>query len=84
MPSRIVNMTVPEPLLKEADEVARAEGRTRSELIREAIRRYVDGKTPARKGSEPLLARIARLAVKGPRLQPRDIDEIVYRRHRAR
>ncbi len=83
MSSRIVRMTVPEPLLKEADEVARAEGRTRSELIREAIRRYVDGKMQARRGSRRLLARLARLAVKGPRLRPGDNDRIVYRRHKA-
>ncbi|HEV2064462.1 MAG TPA: ribbon-helix-helix domain-containing protein, partial [Thermoanaerobaculia bacterium] len=73
MSSRIVNMTVPEALLKEADEAARAEGRTRSELFREAVRRYLRGGA-ARKDSKPLLARLARLAVKGPRIAADDID----------
>jgi hypothetical protein len=84
MPSRIVNMTVPEPLLKEADEVARAEGRTRSDLFREAVRRYVEGRTESRRNSPPLLARLARLAVKGPRIAAGDIDKILYRRRKAR
>jgi len=84
MSSRIVNMTVPEALLKEADQVARAEGRTRSELFREAVRRYVRGGAGARKDSKPLLARLARLAVKGPRIAADDIDKILYRRHAAR
>jgi len=84
MSSRIVNMTVPEALLKEADEVARAEGRTRSELFREAVRRYVRSGSGARKDSKPLLARLARLAVKGPRIAADDVDKILYRRRAAR
>ncbi|MGH9366975.1 MAG: CopG family ribbon-helix-helix protein [Thermoanaerobaculia bacterium] len=77
-------MTVPETLLREADEVARAEGRSRSELFREAVRRYVRGGAGLRKHSKPLLARLARLAVKGPRIAADDIDEILYRRRGGR
>ena len=84
MSSRIVNMTVPETLLKKADEVARAEGRNRSELFREAVRQYVRGREESHKDSKPLLSRLARLAVKGPRIAARDIDKVVYRRHASR
>jgi hypothetical protein len=84
MSSRIVNMTVPEALLKEADEVARAEGRNRSELFREAVRQYVRGRTVIRKDSKPLLSRLARLAAKGPRISARGIDNVIYRRHASR
>ena len=84
MSSRIVNMTVPEALLKQADEVARAEGRNRSELFREAVRQYVRGRSEVRKDSKPLLARLARLAVKGPRIAASDVDAIVYRRRSSR
>ncbi len=84
MSSRIVNMTVPETLLREADEVARAEGRTRSELFREAVRRYVRGGSGTRKDSKPLLTRLARLAAKGPRVSAADIDDILYRRGAGR
>lgn len=36
-----VSITVPPRLLREAEAVARQEGRTKSELFREALRRYV-------------------------------------------
>jgi CopG family transcriptional regulator/antitoxin EndoAI len=36
-----VSITLPPSLLKEAEKVARREGRTKSELFREALRRYV-------------------------------------------
>lgn len=36
-----VSITVPPTLLKEAEAVAKREGRTKSELFREALRRYV-------------------------------------------
>lgn len=84
MASRVVNMTVPETLLNEADEVARSEGRTRSDLFREAVRRYVDERTETRKESRALLTRLARLAVNGPRLASSDMDEIIYRRPKKR
>lgn len=84
MASRIVNMTVPEQLLEEADAVARTEGRTRSELFREAVRRYVRAGGGGRKESRPLLERLAQLAVKGPRIAADEIDKIVYRRRAAR
>lgn len=41
MASRIINMTIPEVLIEQADKVAETEGRTRSELFREAVRQYV-------------------------------------------
>lgn len=36
-----VSITVPPSLLKDAEQVAKGEGRTQSELFREALRRYV-------------------------------------------
>ena len=36
-----VSITVPPTLLEEAEAVAKREGRTKSELFREALRRYV-------------------------------------------
>ena len=46
MTSRVVNLTLPAGLLEEIDRAARAEHRTRSELIREAIRRYLRAAAP--------------------------------------
>ncbi len=84
MPSRIVNMTIPEDLLAEVDEVARSEGRTRSELFRTAVRGYVRKRREAPKDSRPLLSRLARLAVKGPNLAAGDLDGMIYRRRAHR
>lgn len=84
MPSRIINMTVPEELIKEVDEVAKVEGRTRSELFREAVSRYVQERRLARKDAAPLLSRLAALAVKGPNLSASDLDRILYGPGRAR
>lgn len=36
-----VSITVPPTMLKEAEQVAKREGRTKSELFREALRRYL-------------------------------------------
>jgi len=84
MSSRIINMAVPEELIKEVDEVAKVEGRTRSELFREAVRRYVQERRLARKDAAPLLSRLAVLAVKGPNLSASDLNRLLYGPGRAR
>lgn len=40
-PARTVSISLPPDLAKEADRVARLEGRTRSEMFREAVRQYI-------------------------------------------
>lgn len=42
MGSKIINISLPEPLLSVIDEVATQENRTRSEFFREAARRYIE------------------------------------------
>ena len=39
--TKVTSLTLPPKLLREAERVARREGRTKSELLREALRRYV-------------------------------------------
>jgi CopG family transcriptional regulator/antitoxin EndoAI len=39
--SKIVSITLPPTMLKQADKLARKENRTKSELVREALRRYI-------------------------------------------
>ncbi len=39
---RLITISVPPPLLKKAEQVAREENRTKSELLREALRFYVE------------------------------------------
>lgn len=44
MASKVVNISLPEELLEEVDQMARREKRSRSELFREAVRRYIEEK----------------------------------------
>lgn len=44
MAVKIINISLPEELLKEIDREARKEGRTRSEFLREIARRYIEAK----------------------------------------
>jgi metal-responsive CopG/Arc/MetJ family transcriptional regulator len=44
MPSKMISVSVPETMLPEIDAVARKEHRSRSELVREALRRYLSGR----------------------------------------
>jgi CopG family transcriptional regulator/antitoxin EndoAI len=39
--TKILSLSLPPELLREAERVAKKEGRTKSELFREALRRYV-------------------------------------------
>ena len=39
---KVVTLSMPEDIYEQADEIAKEEGRTRSELFREALRLYVD------------------------------------------
>ncbi|MFI5351914.1 MAG: CopG family ribbon-helix-helix protein [Candidatus Binatales bacterium] len=39
--TKVTSLSLPPKLLREAERLARREGRTRSELLREALRRYV-------------------------------------------
>ncbi len=39
---KLVTISLPPPLLKKAEQVAREENRTKSELLREALRFYVE------------------------------------------
>ena len=39
---KLITISLPPPLLKRAEQVAREENRTKSELLREALRFYVD------------------------------------------
>lgn len=41
-PSRTVTISLPPELARRAERIARTEGRSRSELFREALRQYLD------------------------------------------
>jgi CopG family transcriptional regulator/antitoxin EndoAI len=41
-PTKIVSLSLPPELVRAAERIAKEEGRTKSELFREALRRYMD------------------------------------------
>ena len=42
MQTQLINFTIPKPLLMKVDFLAQKEARSRSELLREALRRYLE------------------------------------------
>lgn len=40
--TRILSLSLPPDLVREAERIAKQEGRTKSELFREALRRYIE------------------------------------------
>lgn len=80
MASVTVSLSIPEALLRDMDQVAQRESRSRSELAREAIRSYIERKTEW----EEIFASGRKLA-RARGLRPEDVaGEIAgYRREKA-
>jgi CopG family transcriptional regulator / antitoxin EndoAI len=76
--TRILSLSIPPDLLREAERIAKQEGRTKSELFREALRRYVEERrwrTLQRYGA----GRARRLG-----LMERDVDRAIQEFRRGR
>lgn len=69
-----MNIALPKLLVKRADQVAKAEYRNRSELIREALLRYLNNKTRW----QSLFAYGKRMGKKAGIKSEADVDRIVY------
>ena len=52
---KLITISLPPPLLKKAEEVAQEENRTKSELLREALRFYVETRDARKGGSREQL-----------------------------
>lgn len=75
---KLVTISLPPPLLKKAEEVAREENRTKSELLREALRFYVETREVRRMASrERLFALINRVQARASRMPTREIRKLV-------
>jgi CopG family transcriptional regulator / antitoxin EndoAI len=76
--TRILSLSIPPDLLREAERIAKQEGRTKSELFREALRHYVEERrwrTLQRYGA----GRARRLG-----LMERDVDRAIQEFRRGR
>ena len=77
MNTQTINISLPSDLLKSADKLAKKESRTRSELIREALRAYIKELSAWEDLFEYGRKQAKKLGIK-PKDIPRLIDE--YRR----
>ncbi|MGE5446375.1 MAG: ribbon-helix-helix protein, CopG family [Ignavibacteriales bacterium] len=71
--TKILSLSLPPELLREAERIAKKEGRTKSELFREALRRYIQDKK-WRKLQEYGMRQAQKLGIKETEVE-RFIDE---------
>ena len=79
MQTQIINFSIPKPLLKALDDLAKNEVKTRSEALRDAIRTYVSQK----KGWEDVFL-FGKKKSKELKLKPNQIETIIdkYRKRK--
>ncbi len=77
-PSRTVTISLPPELARRAERTARTEGRSRSELFREALRRYIE----ERRWRE--LQRYGASRARGPGMREADVERAVQEFRRGR
>jgi metal-responsive CopG/Arc/MetJ family transcriptional regulator len=75
---KLITISLPPPLVKKAEELAREENRTKSELLREALRFYIETKD-VRKGAarERLLAVLDHVQTRTEDVPSRRIRKVV-------
>ena len=73
MQTQTFNISMPQELVQEIDKVAAREYRNRSELIREAVKQYVEKKSRWEK-----VFAMGKKVAKNRKLTPRVVDQMVY------
>jgi len=75
---KLITISVPPPLLRRAEQIAREENRTKSELFREALRFYVDTREVRKAGiRERAGALIEKVQTRTKGVPPREIRKVV-------
>lgn len=75
---KLVTISLPPPLLKKAEQVAREENRTRSELLREALRFYVETREVRKQAArERLLTLIDEVQARTKGVPAKEIRKVV-------
>lgn len=75
---RLITISLPPELLKKAEQVAAQENRSKSELLREALRFYIDTTEVRKKASrERLFDLIDQIQARTGGVEPRTIRQIV-------
>ena len=75
---KLVTISLPPTLLKEAERVAREENRTKSELLREALRLYVDTREARKQAArERLFKLIDRVQARTKGVPTKEVRRVV-------
>jgi predicted transcriptional regulator len=75
---KLITISLPPPLVKKAEELAREENRTKSELLREALRFYVETKDVRKVAArERFLAMLDQVQTKTASVPSRQIRKVV-------
>jgi metal-responsive CopG/Arc/MetJ family transcriptional regulator len=75
---RLITISLPPPLLKKAERIAEEEHRTKSELLREALRFYLETREARRAASRDRLAAvIGQAQARAAGTRSRDIRKLV-------
>jgi metal-responsive CopG/Arc/MetJ family transcriptional regulator len=75
---KLITISVPPPLLKRAEQVVREENRTKSELLREALRFYVDTREIRRAAMrERAGALISEIQARTKGVPPKEVRKVV-------
>jgi metal-responsive CopG/Arc/MetJ family transcriptional regulator len=75
---RLITISLPPRLLKKAERIAEQENRTTSELLREALRFYIDTSEVRRRATrERLFALIDKMQSRTTAVEPRRIRKLV-------
>ncbi len=75
---KLITISLPPPLVEKAEELAREENRTKSELLREALRFYVETRDVRRAAArERLLAKLDQVQARTEGVPSRQIRKLV-------
>ena len=75
---KLVTISLPPPLLKKAEDLAKEENRTKSELLREALRFYMETKEVRRVAArERLVALLDQVQARTKGVRPGQIRKVV-------
>jgi metal-responsive CopG/Arc/MetJ family transcriptional regulator len=75
---KLITISLPPPLLKKAEQVADEENRTKSELLREALRFYVESRDARRRTARAgVIALISKVQARARATPAREIRKLV-------
>lgn len=76
MQTQLINFTIPKPLLQLVDQQAQQEMKTRSELLRDALRSYLERRIILKQGWQNL-ANYGQKQAQKLNLKPADVESLI-------